>query len=335
MPRARFNGLLLFVPLLLALLWFRHARQRSGLEVALLAAAEEGDAAAVSTLLDQGVNPNARDPATRDTALLLAFRSDRREVAAVLLQRGAAIPPVQATGFDLLSIAAGRGDVNSAELLLDRGANPNARGRSGRTPLMRALGGGQILARSQAALAATRTGAYGFREPVYVLPSQTAVRSTVRLLLDRGADVRLLDTNGAGALHTAAALPDARVAGWLLARGADVNARDGQGFTPLAYAVSHRDASAVRLLLDHHADPNARDAFGCTPLAYAALMSEPELVRLLLARGGDPTIRAPGGRSVTDQVLQRLRRQQGVADLLRAAALPAAAARKAASVGRP
>lgn len=132
-------------------------------------------------------------------------------------------------------------DALAAQLLLDRGADVNARDSIGRTPL--------------------HAAAYSDH------------MDTVVLLVDRGADVNARDSNGDTPLHAAAysRCGNDLVATLLLDRGADVNATGSIGRTPLHAAAVSRCGNVLvaKLLLDRGADMESRDSRGNTPLECA------------------------------------------------------------------
>jgi ankyrin repeat protein len=83
--------------------------------------------------------------------------------------------------------------------------------------------------------------------------------STVRLLLDRGANVSTAATNPmrVQALHAAAASRSVEIVTMLLEAGADPNARQHVGYTPLMGAAAGGSSEMVDLLLQHGADASA------------------------------------------------------------------------------
>jgi len=88
----------------------------------------------------------------------------------------------------------------------------------------------------------------------------------------------------------------------LLDRGADVQAaaRNEMKVQPLHAAVAGRNADAVAAILDRGADPNARQQVGYTPLMGAAGGNREDLVELLLARGADPSLVSEDGKTAGD-----------------------------------
>lgn len=100
----------------------------------------------------------------------------------------------------------------------------------------------------------------------------------VRLLLDRGADVRRTTDDGATALTCAAMMGANGAIAELLQAGASVNAEDARGRTPLSVACEEGFLSTAKLLLEMGADPNAGEP---RPLAVATEHGDDELAALL------------------------------------------------------
>ncbi|MBI4001142.1 MAG: ankyrin repeat domain-containing protein [Nitrospira defluvii] len=143
------------------------------------------------------------------------------------------------------------GPPNRAKLLLDRGANIDARNAQGATPLITASGQGNI--------------------------------ALVTLLLDHRARIDAADREGNTALHEASFYGHVRCVEALLAAGAQPSTRNALKFTPLHQAVRRfweisgessddrltRQADVIALLLQYGADPDLRDGSGRTPAVLA------------------------------------------------------------------
>lgn len=156
-------------------------------------------------------------------------------------------------------------DIEKAKLLIERGANVNGRSKSKFSPLMVAA----------------------------QYPDSTP---TMRLLLDRGAEVRM--PKGAGApLFNASPLVLAGLAGNaealpLLSRaGDDVNSKMSfLGMFPqtsLLSIITWGDAAVVRALLELGAPVDQADDDGITPLGWATIGNQPEVARILIEHGAD------------------------------------------------
>jgi ankyrin repeat protein len=162
-------------------------------------------------------------------------------------------------GVTPLMHAAALGSIDSLKLLLDHGANVNARSAAGATALMWAA----------------------------------ADPAKVQLLVERGADVKAASESGRTALLLAAMSDQsAATIRLLLARGADAKALDRDQTSTLSAAAFGNDTESVRLLLNAGAPVNQANAAGNTPLMNAASNGNLEAVTLLLAAGADVNARA-------------------------------------------
>lgn len=151
-----------------------------------------------------------------DTALHVAAAAFRRDVAALLVARGADCRARNRRGAEPLHYASDThrwdpvAQADTIEYLLSAGADPNALDRSGVSPLHRAV--------------------------------RTRSLPAVRALLDGGADVRRPNRSGSTPLHLAvqstgrsgsgsshARAQQAAIVALLLERGARVSDRDGRG----------------------------------------------------------------------------------------------------------
>lgn len=122
----------------------------------------------------------------------------------------------------------------------------------------------------------------------------------VRQALD--GDPALLDAyaaDGNTPLGLAAFFGRAATVRLLLDRGANVGAaaRNYMQVQPLHAAVAGRNTEAVALLLQRGADPNARQQVGYTPLMAAAGAGREDLLDLLLRHGADPALVSEDGKT--------------------------------------
>jgi ankyrin repeat protein len=162
--------------------------------------------------------------------------------------------------------AAAAGDANRAHALIAAGADPNAEGDRGVTPLEWAL-------------------------------LHQDLRG-MEVLLRAGADPTRPGVGGATALHLAAMAEDPAYLKLLLDRGADPNAPHGvTQAPPLDAALMNPRNEAFELLLAHHADPNRADRMGNTPLHVAAKVHKTHCVLRLLGAGADAGRRNQQGAS--------------------------------------
>ena len=167
--------------------------------------------------------------------------------------------------FPLLAALA-LGEVEIAELLLEHGADVDAREARGMTALLSA----------------------------FPLP-QVDILNIVEFLLEHDADVNARDDRLISSLHLAEHYGDWEVAQMLLNHKADVNFQDDHGRTPLHILLENGMFHGggddyfdhVQLLLEHGAEVNRRDKNNQTPLLLAVWQNWFELVDILLENGAD------------------------------------------------
>ncbi len=199
-------------------------------------AAEEGRADKVRSCIDRGVAVNIQDPTGR-TALHAAAERRHENVVRTLLAAGANPNARSIDGETPLHAAVRSGDAIVAGLLLDAGADATARTEQGHTPLHMVAGtknavlAGMLLAKG-ADVDAGRT----YETPT---PLEFAVDAEdteiIRFLLDVGATPNGLG-KGMTPLHRAAYQGDLSTVKLLVERGADVSVRDEYRGTPLSMA---------------------------------------------------------------------------------------------------
>ena len=259
-------------------------------------AAQYGAAEVAGLLADAGANLEATEP-DGITPLMMAIINGHYDVAAVFVRKGANVNAVDRSGRSALYHAV---DMNRLEwlfsrpnpqpsgeldavalaaLLLERGANPNARltargfaiqhdslGNAslaiGSTPFMKAATTSDLrmlrllLERGADPLLATQNNttplmaAAGLNwAEISSIGTEDESIEALKLMLDRGADVNAANDQGETALHGAAQRGADRVVQFLADRGARLDAKTKRGRTPLDEAIgqaNESDAAAVR-----------------------------------------------------------------------------------------
>jgi len=262
-----------------------------------MTATRSGNIDAVKALLQRGADVKAKDALTQQTALMWAVRSN---------------------------FPAG------VQIMLEYGAEINARTRTGKTPAIRLPGAGG----GSHGVGIVRSGwpEQGFQgeTPGGMTPLLYAARDgridITRILIVAKADVQQADVNGITPLLMAITNNHLDTAKFLLENAAAPNAADWWGRTPLYAAIEIRNRDygrnneheidrpaaleVIRMLTDRGANVNARtkevpptrrfvtplgdlswvDFTGQTAFLRAALAGDITVMRLLLEKGADPNI---------------------------------------------
>ena len=180
-------------------------------------------------------------------------------VARLLLEHGADVNARTNDGSTPLHVAAGSGSVEAIHVLLEHGADANARKNDDTTPLHEAARNGRAEA--------------------------------IRVLLEHGADANARKNDDTTTLHEAALSGSVEATRVLLEHGVDANARKKDDTTPLHQAAQYGRVKAIRVLLEHGADANARKDDDTTTLHEAARNGSVEAIRVLLEHGVDANAR--------------------------------------------
>jgi cytohesin len=258
-------------------------------ETPLHMAAFRGQKEVSELLIAKGADVNAKDKDDEtplDEAIIptLGLPGGHSELADLLRKHGGKTgaelkggePVVEAAQSETLSAkapdisindAAKAGNIEAVKQHLTTGADVNAKGKYGRTPLHYA-----------------------------------ATKEITELLTANGADVNANSLGGLTPLHLAAEYGHKETSESLIAKGADVNAKDdgGAGGTPLHQAAFHGQLEIVKLLTAKGADVNARNSIGGTPLHYTALRGRKEIAELLIAKGADVNAKDEEGETPLD-----------------------------------
>ncbi len=251
----------------------------------LMYAARQGALDAARALIDLGADMNVRDPEGM-TPLIEAIVNMHLDFAAALIEKGADVNLADSSGMTPLFAAIdmhtpayekSRPDpkendqlncLGLMKVLLDHGANPNA-----------ALTG-RLLQRYHAGGPGPKKVVAGGMTPLMRAALHDNL-DMVRLLVERGADVKVAEQDGGTALMFATGIKFAPKEGdppnqgspaealeivkLFIEKGADVNARNDKGETALYAAafVGHYD-QVISYLVEHGARPDVKTKQGLT-----------------------------------------------------------------------
>jgi ankyrin repeat protein len=308
-------------------------------------AADSGGLALAELLLAHGAKVNATDNDGHTALMVAAMNLHNAAVVQALLAAKADPAPLDESGRTALSYAVGKGEVESVkallvakadpnggkldvpllvainqkdavsvELLLENGANPNAKGTIDWTVTYRGM---------------------QYNEHTYPQPSVTPLwlavdmkrLSLVQLLLKYKADPNDSLTDGHPVLFNA--LSETNILEALLDAGGKTDVLDGS-WPLLNSAVWRGNPSVVQALLKHGASADVRvqsgggEQSGYTPLHLAASKAaDRKIFELLLDNRADPNMRSDGGQTPLDLLKRTLsgsadaKKLGELADLLR------------------
>lgn len=271
---------------------------RTSNQTALHLAAHRGACNAARTLLEvRGTEYSIEVDATNEeeeTPLFVASYADRADMVRLLLSFGADVErPSGSNGMRPLHIAAELGCVECAKHLLERGALVDAVDASGETALYKATQadrlGSVVLLLRHGADASARVPEHG-RFPLFAACERGRNLDVVAALAGNATDLDQATDSGYTSLYVAARYNLADVVRLLLHQGADPNLTNKYGETPLFAACRENHDAVVKVLLKH---PNtliycasARWASG-SPLHVAAALDHTDIAKRLLAHNAD------------------------------------------------
>src|SRR3989442_7697464 len=215
-------------------------------ETDLFAAIKAGEFERVKALLSADAALVDARSATGESAILTAVYNGRKEIANLLVARGARLSLFEASAA---------GEFDAVERLLASGSTINAFSDDGWTPLH---------------LAAF----FGHPKVVELLLAHAA-----------DVAARSRNANGNTPLHAALAANQRIAAGLLIGGGADLNAGDAAGWRPLHLAAANNNLESLKALIAQGADIATTNADGQTPLAVARQRHHGEAVALLQRHG--------------------------------------------------
>jgi len=244
----------------------------------LIMAARENDIESARLLLAAGADVNQTSNASW-TPLLMATNNRNYQLGKLLVEHGADVNKANTTAFAPLYLATDNRNIEGGDypvpkpdmdhlefikILLDHGANPNAR----------------VNGNTETRTIFTMQWFFEAGATAFIRAAQSGDTALMKLLLAHGADPKLKTNNGDTALTAAGGI------GWV------------EGVT---YEWSKEEnVDAIRMLLDLGLDPNTPNSEGRTPLMGAAMKGRIDAIKLLVSRGADLDKKDGGSRDTTN-----------------------------------
>ncbi len=109
----------------------------------------------------------------------------------------------------------------------------------------------------------------------------------IKLLVSRGANVNTIDKEDDSPLSLAVGLDKIKVVELLIQAGANVHKKNEYGQSLLVHAIENKNQKMLKLLIDNGVDVNATDQEGQTPFMYATMNNDPTSMLYLASRNAD------------------------------------------------
>jgi len=214
----------------------------------LLQACQNNDSETVARLIKEGANPHAQ-------------YSSNESVIDIITKMGK-MSSEEKLNYKLFSYS-GSGNIKKIKLFLALGANVNAKGSRGETPLHDAC-------------------QYGHLE-------------VVKELIRVGANCSAKNSNGDTPLHDACQYGHLEVVKELIKVGANCSAKNSNGDTPINYACIDGNLNVVKELIEKIVDVNVENSKKVTPLHDACQYGHLEVVKELIKAGANCSAKNSNG----------------------------------------
>ncbi|CDK31056.1 ankyrin repeat domain-containing protein [Candidatus Babela massiliensis] len=242
----------------------------------------------IPVLVNRGLDIDAKDE-EGNTALILAIKKNKKDLAKLLIKNKADTNSKNSTGYTALMIAIARDDKDLVEMLIINGADINAQDNRGYTPLIVSICKGQkdlvelLIKNNNININAKDNN--GWNALIWAIKKDSLL--LMELLTKNGIDINAQDNNGHSVLRWAIHTGKKDFIELLINNGANINIKDNYDNTPLIIAVKKGSKELVELLIKYNTDINSQDNIGYTALMWAIDKNNQELVEFLLSKNAD------------------------------------------------
>ncbi|XP_004602631.2 transient receptor potential cation channel subfamily A member 1 [Sorex araneus] len=281
-------------------------------------AAGKNQVESVKFLLSKGANPNLRNN-NMMAPLHLAVQGLHNEVVKVLTEHsGTNVNLEGENGNTSVLIACARDNSEALQILLKHGAKPCKSNKWGCFPIHQAAFSGaknclEIILKYGDEHGYPRQSHINFVNNGKSSPLHMAVQGgdleMIKLCLDNGAKLDMMETGKCTALHFAATQGATEIVKLMISSYSGnidiVNAVDGNQETLLHRASLFDHHELAEYLISMGADINAIDCEGRSPLLLATTSASWNVVNLLLSKGAQVDIKDNFGRNFLHMIVQQ------------------------------
>ncbi|GFW44593.1 ankyrin-3 [Trichonephila clavipes] len=250
-------------------------------------AVENGHLTVVKILLDNGFEVNAMGKDSTTTPLHCAAVHEHWEIAQLLLTKGANPNAQDLHGITPIHISVMRGNVDLFEILLEEKADIFLRDHRNNSAVELTI----YCSRLDILKLLLQTGKAGVNFKGYLnrtLLHESALSGTLEIteyLVENGADIDARCTNGHKPIHLASEMGFEKIVEFYLNHNMSVNNLNGNKLTLLHIAADCGKANVAELLIKRKANINIPDINNETPLHLAVANGHKEVLDILLHYG--------------------------------------------------
>ena len=210
-------------------------------------AVEANDSAMLKFLIEKGLNVNIKRGAKRVTALHVAAARGRMECAKVLIQAGAQINLTDRSGRTALHIAAKKGDLCMVKILVAHSADMSLATKERMKPWMLAASAGHSVVAKYLITDDDINANTGMGNTLLHLSCKRQDVNTIKLLIEMGASINAVnDRNETSIIIAAKHGFNRTLLKTLIKAGADCSVKDVDGHTALLWSLlQHPTTSAT------------------------------------------------------------------------------------------
>ncbi|XP_059151268.1 ankyrin repeat domain-containing protein 17-like [Physella acuta] len=247
-------------------------------QTALMLAAANGYVIFVEMLLQKGCEVNVMDKFGYN-ALMFASKGGYEKIVEMLLKAGSEVNIVDSDGRSALMLASIVRNLNIVQMLTSTECDVHIVDKDGRNALMLASDNvDQTI--SKIMLQKTQE-----EREVFIQTLIFNQLEIVKLLINKGVGINVVDCTGSNALVSASRLGYEKLVEFLLTFDVHVNQTDNLGASSLIHAAFHGLPDMVEMLLNKGSDINKITLMGDNALIIASCEGHYKTVELLLKRG--------------------------------------------------